>query len=81
MPIFEYSCTDCRTDYEVLHKSSENADLIECPSCSSHNHVKKLSTFAPSMGGSSSYDAPCASGSCGMPSSYSPCAGGACGLG
>lgn len=82
MPVFEYRCTDCGSSYEILHKSSEREDLIECPSCHSKEYKKKFSTFAASVGsGATSYaDSSCASGSCGVPS-YSPCASGMCGLG
>ena len=81
MPIFEYLCADCHAPYEILHKTAENKDLVECPSCHSKAHTKKFSTFAASVsGGSSNYDMPCASGNCGIPAA-SPCASGMCGLG
>jgi putative FmdB family regulatory protein len=82
MPIFEYRCTDCGNSFDILHKGAENQDLIQCPECSSKNAVKKFSTFAASVGStSSSFDAGCSTGSCGVPSYTGGCASGMCGLG
>lgn len=81
MPIFEYRCADCGTQYDVLHKGAENPELVVCPSCTSHAHVKKFSTFAASTAGTSSSASSCEGGSCGMPSYGPSCASGMCGLG
>jgi putative FmdB family regulatory protein len=83
MPIFEYRCSDCDSSFDILHKGAENAELIQCPQCASRNAVKKFSTFAASVGAaSSSFDAGCSTGACGMPVNYnSPCSSGMCGLG
>jgi putative FmdB family regulatory protein len=45
MPIYEYHCKDCRTDHEVLVRTSR--EKIACPRCGSHKLAKKLSVFAP----------------------------------
>ncbi len=80
MPVFEYQCTDCQKAYDIFFKTREDASAVECPSCHSKNHRKKLSSFAPSMGqSSSSYDGGCSTGTCGMPS-FGGCANGLCGL-
>ncbi|HOJ04442.1 MAG TPA: zinc ribbon domain-containing protein [Bacteroidota bacterium] len=82
MPIFEYRCNDCQSSYDILHKGAENVDIIECPACHSRSYVKKFSTFSAAPNGtSSSFDAGCASGSCGVPSYSGGCASGMCGLG
>ncbi|MCZ7556970.1 MAG: zinc ribbon domain-containing protein [Bacteroidia bacterium] len=82
MPIFEYRCNDCANTFDILHKGAENQDLIQCPECHSKNAVKKFSTFAASVGSTaSSFDAGCATGSCGVPSYGGGCANGMCGLG
>lgn len=78
MPIFEYRCSDCGTQYDVLHKGAENPDAVQCPSCESRSFVKRFSSFSASTGASSSAPS-CEGGSCGAPA-YSPCAGGMCGL-
>lgn len=80
MPIFEYKCTDCETQYDVLHKGAENPDIVICPSCDSRSHVKKFSSFAASTGSGTVAAPSCESGGCGVPS-YNSCAGGMCGLG
>lgn len=80
MPIFEYKCSDCGSQYDVLHKGAENPDIVQCPSCESRSYVKKFSTFAAATGGSVSSAPSCEGGSCGVPS-YNSCAGGMCGLG
>ena len=80
MPIFEYQCKDCGTPYEVFHKSREHEDIIECPSCHSRQHMRKLSVFATAASGTYSYkENSCASGTCDMPSGGG-CANGMCGL-
>lgn len=78
MPIFEYKCEDCNSNYDVLHKSKENKDDIVCPSCNSRKYVKLMSSFSSVMSSGSSSGG-CESGSCGVPS-YGGCANGMCGL-
>lgn len=79
MPIFEYRCTDCGSDYEILHRSRENPDEISCPACASKRHTKKMSSFAATGLGASSAPS-CESGNCDFSAASSPCAGGMCGL-
>ena len=79
MPIFEYTCSDCKKTFDILHKGAENKDLVECPDCHPRNAVKKFSSFSASVSSTSSAPS-CESGSCGVPAP-SPCAGGMCGLG
>ena len=56
MPIFEYQCKDCGTEFEKLVRRSGEA--IECPSCG-HDHVaQKLSTFAAHANGRTKDSAP-----------------------
>jgi putative FmdB family regulatory protein len=43
MPIFEYTCADCKASFEVLTRPNAR---IQCPSCSGENVKKKLSLFA-----------------------------------
>lgn len=46
MPLFEYSCLECGTDFESLVlKDSEIAEL-RCPTCSGKNLEQKVSAFA-----------------------------------
>ncbi len=74
MPIYEYQCTACSKEFEMLVRSS--GPRPECPACNSTELRKKLSSFAAVMGSSSSQTAlPAACQSC--PNSGGP---GACGL-
>ena len=79
MPIFEYRCQECSTQFEVLHKSTVNQEDVSCPECKSGNNKKLLSSFSASMGSSSSDDN-CAAGTCGLPAPAGGCAGVMCGL-
>lgn len=68
MPLYEFHCTKCDRDSEVLVRSS-NWRGTACPHCGSTRIEKKLSTFAASGGGGNGNDAPVCSGvpsSCGM---------------
>ncbi|MDB4412885.1 zinc ribbon domain-containing protein [Pirellulaceae bacterium] len=70
MPIYEYSCQDCTSEFEVLVRGNEDA---ACPSCDSKQLEKRFSvTASPPKSGSS---LPIATPeSCGAPR----CCGGGC---
>lgn len=72
MPIFEYHCQDCGTDFEKLVRRA--GDDVQCPSCQDKPHTleTRCSTFAarangaspePRMGGGGG----CPAGMCGTP--------------
>ena len=44
MPIFEYQCASCSSEFEKLVRASSPA--VECPVCRSTDLRKKLSTFS-----------------------------------
>jgi putative FmdB family regulatory protein len=48
MPIYEYVCDDCQTQFEkiVLNKQQE----IACPKCASNKNTIQLSVFSTSNG-------------------------------
>ena len=76
MPIHEYVCDDCGTQYEkiVLSKAQE----IACPKCESTKSKRKLSVFAaPSGNGTSAKSA--AKSDQGFSGGGSCCGGGGCG--
>ena len=75
MPLFEYKCSKCNAKFEVLHKSINNIEKVECPQCHSAEINKLLSSFSAAGFGktgsdySSSADS-CETGSCGCSSGY-----------
>jgi putative FmdB family regulatory protein len=46
MPIYEYRCEDCETDFEKLVRAFREA--VVCPECGSGAVERLLSTFAMS---------------------------------
>ena len=44
MPIYEYHCEACGSDFELLVRQGKE---LECPECSSLKLLKQWSTFAP----------------------------------
>ncbi len=77
MPLYEYYCSDCRSNFELL-VNHQHADEIVCSQCHSEKVRRLLSTFAFSgkfgNGSSSSYEDfdSSSDSSCG-------CGGGGCG--
>ena len=73
MPIFEYTCQQCHSDFEALVRSST---VPSCPVCRSTDLEKKLSVFATAGAGADSaamaVPGPCAS--CGHPDGPGSCA-------
>ncbi len=45
MPIYEYVCPDCKSEFELLRPLSQASDTAPCPRC--HQAAERiLSTFA-----------------------------------
>ena len=71
MPLFEYSCNACTTQFEVLVRASETP---QCPSCQSTSLERKLSTFAARTSAAPvRTSGPAACGSCGDPRGPGAC--------
>ncbi len=67
MPIFEYSCQGCQSEFELLIRGGEQP---VCPSCQSDRLDKKFSVPAAHTGGSSELPIcapPQSGGGCGLP--------------
>lgn len=45
MPIYEYKCNKCSTDFSVL-KLGSGDDAPTCPTCGTKDVSKKLSSFS-----------------------------------
>ena len=72
MPIYEYACQECHTQFETLVRSGT---VPECPQCHSTRLEKQLSVFATAASTSTAVPAsagPC--GSCGHPDGPGSCA-------
>ncbi len=73
MPIFEYECTSCGKEFELLVRNSSVSP--ECPGCSGSDLRKKLSAFATISGGASAHaDLPASCQGCGHPDGPGACA-------
>jgi len=58
MPLYEFTCTKCDKDFELLIRSSNWEGTAACPHCGSKKLTKKLSVFASSVASSSSSAGP-----------------------
>jgi putative FmdB family regulatory protein len=63
MPIYEYYCPNCSTEFEKLVRLSEANIIPDCPECGEKHAQKKLSAFATSGGSAAGRSV--AAGSCG----------------
>ena len=48
MPIFEYRCTSCENNFEVLQRTTGEKKAVECPKCGALETKKRLSSFSTS---------------------------------
>ena len=75
MPIYEFACSDCEEDFEILVFRSD--ETIACPSCNGANVDRKLSIFGfKSSGGDGTVSSSSSCGSCAS-TSCSGCSSGA----
>ncbi|MBL7129674.1 MAG: zinc ribbon domain-containing protein [Ignavibacteria bacterium] len=80
MPIFEYQCKDCKSKFEILHKSTSLKEEVLCPECHSKKSKKLISSFNSVESSNADFsNSSCATGSCDIPS-YDGCTSGMCGL-
>lgn len=45
MPIYEYGCLKCKTDYSELVMSDEEEKKVKCPGCGSKKKERIFSSF------------------------------------
>ncbi|MGF1546616.1 MAG: FmdB family zinc ribbon protein [Thiotrichales bacterium] len=55
MPIYEYQCTRCGHDMEVMHKMSD-PDLTDCPACGEPSLKKLISAAGFRLSGGGWYE-------------------------
>ena len=73
MPIYEFTCSTCEKDSEILVRSSDWEGEAKCPHCESTKLEKRLSVFAATSSDGDSFagaDLPPCSG---MPSNCGRC--------
>lgn len=46
MPIFEFECQECRTEFERIVRRADATADIRCPVCNSSKLEEKFSAFA-----------------------------------
>ena len=64
MPVYDFTCRDCRQPFDKLVRSSDYLPEVRCPTCGSPNVKKQMSSFATrASGGQSTSAAGCATGS------------------
>jgi len=74
MPLYEYSCQDCHSEFELLIRGSETP---HCPECAGERLDKLLSVPAAHAAGRDLPTCrPAPSGGCGLPQ----CGQGMCGM-
>lgn len=72
MPIFEYECTSCGKEFELLVRNSSLPP--ECPGCKGSELRKKLSAFATFTGAASAHaELPASCQGCGNPGGPGAC--------
>lgn len=71
MPLYEYTCTSCESDFELLVRNEGDA---KCPRCGTAKLEKHFSVPAAHTGGTSDLPMcsptprmPCGMGGCGLP--------------
>jgi putative FmdB family regulatory protein len=62
MPIFEFTCDDCRLDFDEL-VNHDQLSSVACPKCGRRKVSRKLSVFAARSGAQES--TPMQTGGCG----------------
>jgi len=73
MPIYEYTCRDCGSEFEILVRADEKP---ACPSCGREELTKKLSVPAAHTASAQPACPAAESGTCGM----NNCCGQRCGM-
>lgn len=65
MPLYEYRCPDCETQFERLVRGSDTAPTITCPTCGGEKSARVLSMFATSGARATSASSAASAAACG----------------
>jgi putative FmdB family regulatory protein len=55
MPLYEFVCDECGSQFEELVRSASAVGEVICPNCQSQRVNKMISTFASKIAGGSSF--------------------------
>lgn len=50
MPIYEYHCNNCESNFEMMLRFSDSSKEQKCPNCHDTQTQKKLSSVSPLIG-------------------------------
>ena len=76
MPIYEYTCSACKTKFDQLVRKFSDADAKhKCPDCGSEKTARVFSVFATVSEGSKDTALPSQTPACGRCGSHGPCGG------
>lgn len=64
MPIYEFTCRQCRIKFDALCKAGVTDD-VKCPECNGSDIVRVMSIFSSRINSSGSSCSSCSSGGCG----------------
>lgn len=53
MPIYEYTCIDCQSSFELIRSMAEADSDVECTQCHGSHVQRQLSMFNATSGGRS----------------------------
>jgi len=67
MPIYEYTCKSCQSQFEKLVKTMGSSEGVKCPECGSAETSRNLSVFAVASESKQNSPAPGMCGRCGGP--------------
>lgn len=59
MPIYEYTCKKCLSNFDKLVRSMSEAEKVPCPQCGSTQTARALSVFAVGAETAKSSPSPC----------------------
>ncbi|MGO8673974.1 MAG: FmdB family zinc ribbon protein [Capsulimonadaceae bacterium] len=76
MPLYEYTCRECDTDFEMLTSAGKRDSVAACPSCGADKVLRKISLAANAVIKSGKSGGSSEPYSCGS----SSCCGGSCAL-
>ena len=69
MPLYEFTCTECKKKFELIRSLSERDDECECPHCRAKGKMDRESSLIGKLGSSPKSSPVGSCGPCGPSSS------------